>query len=85
MIGTLLKLFAYTQAPKRTFAVLHPKKTAKTIALPWEMANAYGPRLAALATAALVGPLAYRVGRRLGREEGREEPPGPLEIRLEHH
>lgn len=67
MIGTVLKLFAYSQAPKRTFAALHPKKTAKTVIVPWDLAHGYAPRLAALATAAVVGPLAYRVGRRLER------------------
>lgn len=72
MLGTLLKLFAYSRAPKRTFAVLHPKKTAKTAAVPWDLAHGYGPRVAALVTAAVVGPLAYRVGRRLGADAERE-------------
>lgn len=66
MIGTLFKLFAYTQAPKRTFAFLHPKKAAKTAVLPWDIEHGYGPRLAVLATAVLVAPLAYRLGRRAG-------------------
>lgn len=66
MIATLLKLFAYTQAPKRTFAFLHPKKAAKTAVVPWDIEHGYAPRLAVLMTAALVAPLAYRLGRRAG-------------------
>lgn len=66
MIATLFKMFAYTQAPKRTFAFLHPKKAAKTAVVPWDIEHGYGPRLAVLATAVLVAPLAYRLGRRAG-------------------
>lgn len=83
MIGTLLKLFAYAEVPKRTFAVLHPKKAAKTVALPWEMGHAYGPRVAALVTAAVIGPLAYRIGRRIGREEKPAAAVRTAEIRIE--
>ena len=66
MIRTLLKLLAYTQAPLPTFSFLHPVKTAQVAKTPFDFRTAYAPRLAALATALVVGPLAYRLGKRAG-------------------
>ncbi len=67
MIRMLLKLFAYTQAPKTTFSLLHPVKAAQLVKTPFDLRTAYAPRLTALAAALLVGPLAYRIGKRAGQ------------------
>ena len=67
MLVTLLKLFAYTRAPKKTFVVLHPVRAAQLRKLPWDLKHAYAPPLVAIVTAAAVGPLAFRLGRRSGR------------------
>jgi hypothetical protein len=66
MIRTLLKLFAYTQAPKTTFSLLHPIKAAQVVKTPFDLRTAYAPRLTAVATALVVAPLAYRLGKRAG-------------------
>ena len=75
MIRALLKLFAYTQAPKSTFSVLHPVRAAQVAKTPFDLRTAYAPRLVAVATALLVGPLAYRLGKRAG--EGTLRTPRP--------
>lgn len=66
MIRTLLALYAYTQAPKTTFSLLHPVRAAQLVKTPFDLRTAYAPRLTALATALVVGPLAYRLGKRAG-------------------
>lgn len=66
MIGTILKLFAYSQAPKTTFSFLHPVTVAQVVKTPFDLKTAYAPRLSAIATALVVAPLAYRLGRRVG-------------------
>lgn len=80
MIGTLLKLLAYSQAPKTTFSLRHPVTAVQVVKTPFDLRTAYAPRLTALATALVVGPLAYRIGRRAGEgtlfSPGR--PPRPL-------
>lgn len=75
MIRTLLKLYAYWQAPKRTFTLLHPVKTVQVAKTPFDLKTAFAPRLTALATALVVGPLAYRLGKRAG--EGTLRTPAP--------
>ncbi len=67
MIGKLLKLYAYSQAPKTTFVLRHPVKSAQLVKVPFDLKHAYAPRLTALATALLVGPLAFRLGKRAAR------------------
>jgi hypothetical protein len=66
MIGKLLKLFAYTKAPKTTFSFLHPRVAVQVAKTPFDFRTSYAPRIAAVATALLVGPLAYRLGKRAG-------------------
>lgn len=66
MIGTLLKLLAYSNAPRATFTVRHPVVRAQLAKTPFDFRTAYAPRIAAVATALIVGPLAYRVGKRVG-------------------
>jgi hypothetical protein len=66
MIGTLLKLGAYAVAPRATFAVRHPVRNLRLRSTARGLRHGYSARLAAIATAAVVGPLAYRVGKRIG-------------------
>lgn len=66
MLTTLLKLAAYTRAPRATFAVLHPIRTAQLAKVPFDLKTAYAPRITAVAAAILVAPLAYRLGKRAG-------------------
>lgn len=66
MLGSLLKLFAYSQAPRTTFALRHPVTSAQLLKTPFDLKHAYAPRLTAAATALLVAPLAYRLGKRAG-------------------
>lgn len=78
MVRTLLKLFAYAQAPKTTFSLLHPVRAAQVAKTPFDLKTAYAPRLTAIATALVVAPLAYRLGKRAGegtlRRAGRVSP-----------
>lgn len=64
MIGTIAKTFAYTKAPRKTFAVLHPKRAAKLRRLRYDFRHAYAPRLAAAGVAALALPLGFLLGRK---------------------
>jgi hypothetical protein len=66
MLGTLLKLFAYSQAPRTTFALRHPVVSAQLVKTPFDFRTAYAPRIGVVATALLVAPLAYRLGKRAG-------------------
>lgn len=79
MLGTLLKLFAYSQAPRTTFAVRNPVKAAQWVKTPFDLKTAYAPRLTALAAVLLVAPMAYRLGKRAGQgtlHSPRTPPPG---------
>lgn len=66
MIRTLLKLLAYSHAPRTTFAARHPITAAQLVKTPFDLRTAYAPRLTAVATALVVAPIAYRLGRRSG-------------------
>lgn len=72
MIGMIAKTYAYTRAPRTTFAVLHPKKALKARMLGWELRHTYAPRVAALGAVALALPVGYFLGRMTGNG-GREE------------
>lgn len=67
MLRPLLKLIAYTQAPLPTFALLHPVKGAQVVKTPFDLRTAYAPRITAIVTALIVGPLAFRLGKRAAR------------------
>ena len=64
MIGPIAKTFAYTKAPKKTFAVLHPKRAVKLRRLKHDFRHAYAPRVAAAGVAALALPLGFLLGRK---------------------
>ncbi|MEX1181948.1 MAG: hypothetical protein WEF86_01845 [Gemmatimonadota bacterium] len=64
MVRNLLKLVAYSKAPKTTFAVMHPGKALRMKKFGWDMRHAYAPRLTALSAAALALPVGMWLGRR---------------------
>lgn len=64
MIGTLLKFFAYSKAPRTTFTMLHPTKAVRFRKFQWDMRHAYAPRVTALGVAALALPVGLWLGRR---------------------
>ena len=69
MIRTIAKTIAYTKAPKKTFAILHPKRAAKLRRLKGDLRHAYAPRLAAAGAVALAIPLGFLLGRRTNGAE----------------
>lgn len=64
MIGTLLKVFAYSKAPRTTFTMLHPTKAVLFRKLQWDMRHAYAPRITALGAAAVALPVGLWLGRK---------------------
>lgn len=64
MIGTLLKVFAYSKAPRTTFTMLHPTKAVLFRKFQWDLRHAYAPRVTALGAAALALPVGLWLGRR---------------------
>ena len=74
MVGKILKAYAYSKAPRTTFAVKHPVKTARLVKFRWDIKHAWAPRVAAVGAAALVLPLGMALGR-VGRNRtnGRHE------------
>lgn len=64
MIGTLLKVLAYSKAPRTTFTMLHPTKAVLFRKFQWDMRHAYAPRITALGAAALALPVGLWLGRR---------------------
>ncbi|HEV2130962.1 MAG TPA: hypothetical protein VGR27_07665 [Longimicrobiaceae bacterium] len=91
MIGTLLKLVAYSQAPETTLQlrkwVSQRGRLAKSRRVPLDLRQAWAPRLAVVVTAVIVGPLAYRLGRRSAQgtlwTPGNGEPAAGEVIRIE--
>lgn len=68
MIRSILKMAAYSKAPKTTFTVMHPGKALKMKKFGWDMKHAYAPRVTALGAAALALPIGLWLGtRRNGR------------------
>ncbi len=77
MIGKMLKMLAYTKAPKTTFAVLHPRTTAKLAHTRYDMKHSWAPRLSAVGAVLVALPLGYLAGRLMKRvrHHHREEMP----------
>ena len=67
MIGTLIKLLAYSRAPRTTFAVSHPRQAVRLRKAQWDMKHAIAPRVAALAAVVVALPIGYAIGRMVGR------------------
>lgn len=71
MVGKLFKAYAYSKAPRTTFAAAHPVKRVRLAKFRWDMKHAWAPRVAAVGAAALVLPLGMAIGR-VGRHQHRE-------------
>lgn len=67
MLGSLLKVLAYRQAPKTTFAMLHPDAAFQIAKMRYDFHHAYAPRVAAVAAAAIALPLGIILGRAIER------------------
>lgn len=66
MIRAMAKMFAYSKAPRTTFALMHPRQSARLAKTRWDLRHAYAPRLTALGAAALALPVGILIGR-MGR------------------
>jgi hypothetical protein len=64
MVRSLIKLAAYSKAPRATFAVLHPGKALRVKKFGWDLRHAAAPRVTALGAAAIALPLGLWLGRR---------------------
>ena len=74
----LLKAAAYSQAPRLTFTLLHPKQAAQLKKLPFDLRTAYAPRIAAAVAVAVALPVGIALGRRFERSRdgaGSRTPP----------
>ena len=67
MLGTIVKMIAYYKAPKATFAVLHPKASAKLRAAQWDMKHGYASRASAIGAALIALPVGYLIGKAVVR------------------
>ena len=67
MIGSILKVLAYRQAPRTTFAMLHPDAAFQMAKMRYDFHHAYAPRVAAVAAAAVALPLGIILGRAIER------------------
>jgi hypothetical protein len=72
MIRTMAKVFAYSKAPKTTFALSHPKESMRLAKARWDLRHAYAPRIAAVSAAVLALPIGIMLGR-MGRRNGSDE------------
>ncbi len=66
MVRDLLKGYAYAKAPRTTFMVGHPVKSARLAKMRWDMRHALAPRFAAVGAVALALPLGLALGRAMG-------------------
>lgn len=72
MIRNMAKMFAYSRAPRTTFALMHPRQSARLAKTRWDLRHALAPRLTALGAAALALPVGILIGR-MGRHHGEGE------------
>ena len=63
MIRAMAKMFAYSKAPRTTFAIMHPKQSARLAKTRWDLRHAYAPRLTAISAAAVALPIGFLIGR----------------------
>ena len=65
MIGTIARMYLYTKAPRTTFGIMHPVKSARIAKAKWDLRHAYAPRVAAVGAAAVALPLGFLLGKAL--------------------
>jgi hypothetical protein len=63
MIGKLFKMYAYSKAPKTTFAVLHPRTSAKLAHARYDLKHSWAPRASAVGAALIALPIGYLIGK----------------------
>jgi hypothetical protein len=73
MIRAAVKTYAYSKAPRTTFAVMHPRQAVKLRKLRWDIKHAYAPRVAALGALVVALPLGYALGRWAGTGHADDE------------
>ncbi len=73
MIGKLFKLYAYSKAPKTTFAVLHPRTSAQLAHARYDLKHSWAPRASAVGAALIALPIGYLIGKAM-RRSGPEGP-----------
>jgi hypothetical protein len=73
MIGTIARMYMYTKAPKATFGIMHPVRSARLVKTKWDLRHAYAPRIAAVGAAAVALPVGLLIGRMLGGHSHTEE------------
>lgn len=67
MIGSLVKMVAYSKAPRATFALSHPRHTLRLRRIRRELRSSPLPRAAAIGAAAVALPLGIALGRLTSR------------------
>lgn len=71
MLGSLLKAISYGQAPKTTFAMLHPEAAFQLVKMRYDLRHAYAPRVSALVALLVALPLGIALGRVMERDARR--------------
>lgn len=67
MIGSMVKLAAYSRAPRATFAIAHPRKALRLRKLQHDLRHSKAARVAAAGAAIGAIALALPAGMALGR------------------
>ena len=67
MLGSILKMLAYREAPRTTFAMLHPEAAFQLAKMRYDFDHAYAPRVAVIVTAAIALPVGIAIGRAIER------------------
>ena len=63
MVGKMIKILAYKNAPRTTFAVLHPRTSARLAHTKYDMKHSYAPRITAVGAALLAMPIGFLIGK----------------------
>ena len=63
MVGKMIKILAYKNAPRTTFAVLHPRTAARLAHTKYDMKHSYAPRITAVGAALLAMPIGFLIGK----------------------
>ena len=77
MLGKLIKLVAYSQAPKATFAVLHPRAAAQLRLAKWDARHGWAPRAAAVGAILIALPIGFMLGKLTQRRPMQAALPAP--------
>lgn len=63
MIRELLKMVAYSKAPRTTFSVRHPGTALRLRKMQWDLRHAPAPRVAAVGALAVALPIGFLAGK----------------------